>query len=258
MKKYQNLRNVIVAAICLASSATMFAQETGVVINGVTWATRNVDAPGTFAAAPESSGMFYQWNSKIGWTSAGLPSDGTSIWNSAWNGNGATTWEAANDPSPDGWRVPTKAELDKLLDATKVDFAWTTENGINGGRFTDKSTNVSIFLPITGYLGWNNGVLTNATWYSYSWSSTEMDGSNAYCIYGFSGGNNSTTYPKPTGLTIRPVKSGSTGIYDVSADAVNATVIGYFDILGRKLTEEPTKGIYIIQFDNGKAKKMMK
>ena len=27
-------------------------KEKGVVINGVTWATRNVDAPGTFAASP--------------------------------------------------------------------------------------------------------------------------------------------------------------------------------------------------------------
>ena len=38
--------------------ATMFAQEEGVVINGVTWATCNVDVPGKFAAKPESPGKF--------------------------------------------------------------------------------------------------------------------------------------------------------------------------------------------------------
>ncbi|MDR0873068.1 MAG: hypothetical protein LBN27_06320, partial [Prevotellaceae bacterium] len=32
----------------------------GVLINGVVWAKYNVDAPGTFAATPESAGKFYQ------------------------------------------------------------------------------------------------------------------------------------------------------------------------------------------------------
>jgi len=38
--------------------------DEGVVINGVKWATRNVAAPGTFAANPQDAGMFYQWNRK--------------------------------------------------------------------------------------------------------------------------------------------------------------------------------------------------
>ena len=55
-------------------ATTAFAQEeTGVEINGVTWATRNVDAPGTFAAKPEDMGMFYQWNSKVSWTTDLVP-----------------------------------------------------------------------------------------------------------------------------------------------------------------------------------------
>ena len=40
--------------------------DVGVSIIGVTWATRNVDAPGKFAATPEDPGMFYQWNRKVG------------------------------------------------------------------------------------------------------------------------------------------------------------------------------------------------
>ena len=47
-------------------TATVAAQTTcpegGVLINGVCWATRNVDAPGTFAENPEDPGMMYQWN----------------------------------------------------------------------------------------------------------------------------------------------------------------------------------------------------
>jgi len=32
--------------------------DEGVVINGIRWATRNVDAPGTFVDNPEDAGMF--------------------------------------------------------------------------------------------------------------------------------------------------------------------------------------------------------
>ena len=32
--------------------------DAGVVIDGIRWATRNVDAPGTFAENPEDAGMF--------------------------------------------------------------------------------------------------------------------------------------------------------------------------------------------------------
>jgi len=49
-----------------------------------------------------------------------------------------------------------------------------------------------------------------------------------------------------------------TGINKVLADTENAKITGYFDILGRKLQAEPTKGLYIIQCDNGRMKKMMK
>ena len=41
----------------------------GVLINGVRWATSNVDMPGTFAANPEDAGLFYQWGSNVGWSS---------------------------------------------------------------------------------------------------------------------------------------------------------------------------------------------
>ena len=94
-----------------------------VLINGVRWATRNVDAPGTFAASPESAGMFYQWNRRKAWAATGekVPGwppnwDGWEGW--SWNHTnpGATTWEVSNDPSPAGYRVPTYAEILSLID----------------------------------------------------------------------------------------------------------------------------------------------
>jgi len=161
-----NLRKVIATtAICLAASATMFAQETGVVINGVTWATRNIDAFGTFALTPESSGMFYQWNIKDA-ANFLLYADYF-----ASDFSKATSWLPANDPSPAGWKVPTKTDFDKLLDVTKVDFLWTTVNSIYGVRFTDKTTGNSIFLPAAGYRDGNNGALLGVGIYGNYWSS---------------------------------------------------------------------------------------
>ncbi len=139
----RSLKGVAVA-ICLAGSATMcFAQETGVVINGVTWATCNVDKPGTFAAKPESAGMFYQWNRKVAYAATGDVAN--------WNTSEltGTEWEAANDPSPAGWRVPTMEEFKSLLDRDNVEQEWDkTKKGV---IFTDKETGASIFIPAVGY-----------------------------------------------------------------------------------------------------------
>jgi uncharacterized protein (TIGR02145 family) len=254
LKVRKNLRKVVAAtAICLAGGATMFAQETGVVINGVTWATRNVDAFGTFAAAPESSGMFYQWSRPTAWAATGSVSG----WDSS-NPTG-TTWETANDPSPSGWRLPTKAEMESLFNTTYVTRVYTTQNGINGYLFTDIATSKSIFLPAAGYRDRNDGQLINAGLIGLYWSSTvNSSGDYVGCIsFGDTYAAVSDTY-KPGGGSVRCVKYDSTGINEVSVNTENAKVKGYFDILGRKLTEEPTKGIYIIQYDNGKTKKVMK
>ena len=154
--------------------------DTGVVINGVKWATRNVDAFGTFAAAPESAGMFYQWNRPKAWAATG---DITGCDNTIPTG---TTWAKANDPCPAGWRVPTRTEIESLFDTDKVTNEWTIENGINGRRFTDKTTNNSIFLPAAGYRSYNDGTLNDAGSFGYYWSSTESS-SGAYYLYFNSG-----------------------------------------------------------------------
>lgn len=103
----------------------------GVLINGLIWAKTNVDAPGTFAANPEDAGMFYQWNRKTGWSSTDpiTSSPADQSWGGIAPGN---SWAAANDPCPEGWRLPTVMELDKLVYPEKVRSEWTTRNGVNG------------------------------------------------------------------------------------------------------------------------------
>jgi len=160
-------------AVFLAGSATMFAQETGVVINGVKWATRNVDAPGAFAEKPESSGMFYQWNRKTAWAATGSITG----WDTT-NPTGAI-WEKSNDPSPVGWRVPTFEEIEKLLDKEIVNIEYANVNGVAGNRFTDKLTGNSIFIPIVGTRNYSDGTLEQLYNSGGYWSSTQKDNNGA-------------------------------------------------------------------------------
>jgi len=215
-----NLRKMIAAAICLAGSVTLFAQETGVVINGVTWATRNVDAPKTFVTNPEDAGMFYQWNSKIGWSAADplTASDSTSTWNSSWDGNGDTTWKTTNDPSPSGWRVPTKAEIESLLNTTFVTMVSKVQNGTNGYLFTDKATGNSIFLPAAGYRNINSGFLNDVGTVGDYWSSTAQSSNNANNLY-FSSFTKIENNVAVFGMSIRPVKDPSVTTYNITATA---------------------------------------
>ena len=174
--------------------------DQGVIINGVKWATRNVDNPGTFADKPEDTGMFYQWNRKAAWLATG---DITN-WDSSIPAG--DMWEKANDPSPIGWRVPTLDEIKTLYDSGKVTIEWTAQNGINGRRFTDIATGNSIFLPAAGYLGNSDGTLYSVGSDGYYWSRQQYNKVLAYYLYFSSGdafwsGCNTRSY----GFSVRAV-----------------------------------------------------
>ena len=95
--------------------------EKGGVIDGVTWATRNVGERGRFVARPEDRGEFYYF-------------------------------EEAQTACPTGWRLPTLEEIESLSKAKerfKPDRLWTNLNdraGIRLGRGDN-----TIFLPSAGF-----------------------------------------------------------------------------------------------------------
>ena len=142
----------------------------GVIINGVRWATRNVDAPGTFAASPVESGMFFQWNRQKGWAATG---NVTGWDNSEPTG---TTWTRANDPCPQGWRVPTEAEFRSLVSAGS---SWATLDGVDGRMFSSAPNR--IFLPAAGWRSWYDGSRQGIDGYISGryWSSTLHSGIDA-------------------------------------------------------------------------------
>ena len=144
--------SILLFASCSALRRTAFDPAThdeGVVINGVRWATRNVDMPGTFAPAPESFGMFYQWNRNVAWNATDEEVEG-------WDNTRAegTKWYAENDPCPKGWRVPTFEELESLRNAGST---WTSQNGVYGRIFGIAP--YQIFLPFAGFRYSSDGSL---------------------------------------------------------------------------------------------------
>ena len=169
----------------------------GVIINGVRWATRNVDAPGTFASTPESFGMLFQWNRRKGWNAI---DEEVENWdNSIPEG---TKWYAKNDPCPEGWRMPTREELKSLEDAGSE---WITKNGVYGyllGLIPNQ-----IFLPAAGGRAPDNGELARVGWLGKYWSATtQYRTTTAWLFWFVSYGSNVTNgWFRGNGSSIRCV-----------------------------------------------------
>ena len=188
-----------------------FVQESAT-INGVRWATRNVAAPGTFAAKPEDYGMFYQWDIKKGW-SATTPGDGVAV--PGWNTTASTapaggSWSTSNDPCPTGWRVPTKDEQESLLEFGKVTHVWTSDyknSGIAGYTLTDDATGASIFLPAAGRRDFGDGTLYGQGFYGYYWSGSSPLASSTWNLNFSSGiGFAQDIYSRSNGFSVRCVR----------------------------------------------------
>jgi len=126
--------------------------EVGVEINGIIWATRNVNTSGFFVANPQRYGLYYQWNDSTGWSVTSAENG----WNGSWSSND-TIWQKTSDPCPKGWRIPTHAELKALIE---VSSRWETRKDtiksqnviidVNGRVFSHKKN--TLFLPAAGYL----------------------------------------------------------------------------------------------------------
>ena len=147
-------------------------QPEWVLINGIKWATCNVDAPGTFAANPEDAGMFYQWNRKKGWSATG---DEVTDWDNTVSAG--DIWEKINDPCPSGWRVSTKEEFEGLLNSGS---RWDKLNGVQGRYFG--SGEEKVFFPAAGARSLGSGVLIDAGNNGYYWSSMANGSESAYYL----------------------------------------------------------------------------
>jgi uncharacterized protein (TIGR02145 family) len=153
-------------------------KEKSMFINGVHWATRNVDIPGTFTKKPENAGMFYQWNRKKAW-----PTDTREV--SGWDNSMAhgDIWEKANDPCPTGWRLPTSEEIKKLCDTNKVkQQEWIVINGVRCEKITDKANGNYILMPAVGSRHGNDGKRYHLS-FGYYWSMNSFGPNGGFYMY---------------------------------------------------------------------------
>ena len=103
------------------------------------------------------------------------------LWNSGTESNPVKT---EYDPCPDGWRVPTYAELSEL---SKNHSSWTSENGQSGYWFSGASsyteTVPQLFFPAAGYRYYGDGNANGRCYYGFYWSSRPYNyGSLAYYL----------------------------------------------------------------------------
>ena len=174
MTKKLSLIPLLTLALILTSCGTRGDNNTntfdeGVVINGVRWATRNVNRPGTFVRNPEDTGRFF-------------------------------TFEEAKNACPQGWRLPTQEEQQSLAD---TDSEWITKNRRVNGRLFGSGNN-QLFLPAAGHR-YTDGTLYVVGYVGYYWSSTALSATNGWWLWLYSDGSAVGNANRNNGLSVRCV-----------------------------------------------------
>ena len=103
------------------------------------------------------------------------------LWNS---GTEESPIKTEYDPCPNGWRVPTYAELNKLRQNYS---SWTTNNLNQPGYWLSGASSYTeeapqVFFPATGILGWNRTSVRGG--YTYYFSSRFCEGAAYPLIFG--------------------------------------------------------------------------
>ena len=164
----------------------------------------------------ELNGNYYQWGRAV--VAASGPSGSSSTqansgvvasWNTASAPNGAWTnaSKTANDPCPTGFRVPTLAQWQAVLNTSlnptrSLVGAWTDSNTYYGSGLRIGSGSVGLFLPAAGIRDELDGRLNYRGSDGNYWSSTE-NGTSANYMYFTSDGPNTNFNPRRLGMSVR-------------------------------------------------------
>jgi hypothetical protein len=151
--------------------------------SGLLWAEKNVGA-----ATPEDDGLYFSWGNVDGHTATdgydfGSNNDGpyASTPGAALEGNipSNITYDAAMHNMGAPCRMPTVSEFQELYNNCTTE--WTTQNGVNGRRFTSRINGSSIFFPAAGH---RSGVsLYNRGFNGFYWSSSRYTAAYGYNMY---------------------------------------------------------------------------
>ena len=214
---------VMVSGATASDTFTLALTHDYVEIGGIKWATMNIGATGI-----TDGGLYFQWGDVSGYTASqvgnasGLKYFGNEDYK-YWTGDtgsgssGFTKYNTTDEEletSDDAvtaawgsdWRMPTKAEILSLINATTSE--WVTNyqgTNVNGRLFTDKTdSSKELFLPFAGYCSKGNVYSSN---YTYYWSNTYSDISGWSRCLSFNASERSLSYPRPRveGYVIRGV-----------------------------------------------------
>jgi uncharacterized protein (TIGR02145 family) len=149
-------------------------------------------------SSSNSNKFYYNSSSPYDWVTP----HNDMLWNSGTEDNPVKT---EYDPCPEGWRVPTYAELNALR-ANKS--SWTTEEGQVGYWFSGSASysesSSCVFFPAAGYRDYY-GDASNRGYSGYYWSS-RPDSDNAYYLTFNSSHINMYYYYRAIGFSVRCVR----------------------------------------------------
>ena len=149
------------------------------------------------ATSATEYGGYYNWGKTTNKDTSGAYKDGTD----ALTGNDDT----ATNLWGSNWRMPTKEELDALLNNQNCTCTWTTQNGVNGLLCTGKGDykDNSVFLPAAGNFCIGN--VGGQSYYGSYWSSTPNSSDNAYYLHYVSYSKSVGNDGRANGFSVRPV-----------------------------------------------------
>ena len=172
----------------------------------VKWATCNVGA-----SSPEEYGDYFAWGEiepKSDYSEENYKYYNSDTKEYIYIGDdiSGTEYDAAHVRWGDGWRMPTKDEVEELYE--KCTWRWSIVNGVSGQVITGTNGN-SIFLPAAGYYD-EDGITLRGSFGSY-WSSLlgsiyEIVPNYANILSFYSEGNGKAASVRHHGNSIRPVK----------------------------------------------------
>ena len=174
--------------------------------SGTLWASCNVGAN-----SPEEAGDYFAWGEtqtkdNYGW---GNYFDSSFV---KYNVDGGLTELLPEDDAATvnlnaGWQMPSKAQIDELMNSSNTITVWMKQNGVDGFMVISRNNSNYIFLPAAGFC-WGEGVNAIGSDGYYWTRSLSQDRSNAAEIMYFtSSGMQSIFSTRAMGFSIRPVVS---------------------------------------------------
>ncbi|WP_260207774.1 hypothetical protein [Elizabethkingia anophelis] len=181
-------------------------------INGKVWMLYNL---GDNRTDPNTGSFdqsnFYQFGRNTVVATGSTQTAEISGWNTtvaadnAWNsGTEAAPVKTGNDPCPQNYRIPTRTELQSLLDGTtKSEIGTFSDSPTNFSAAkvytSNRNSSVKLTFPAIGARNAAAGRVNNRGISPHVWTSTASDASNAYA----NGRNTIVIHPKNTGNPIR-------------------------------------------------------